>query len=270
MSRQSLSESPRLLSFLESLQQRGQLTFTAPDALKTLDVSHTAFNRAAERLMKRNRLVHPARGFYVIVPVEHQVAGSPPATSFIDALMRFHGQPYYVGTLSAASLHGAAHQSPQELQVVTSAPLKTIEVGRSRIRFLTKRHPERTPTQPIRVPTGDIPISTPEATAFDLLQYPKAAGYLSNIATLLIELSEKMNPEKLAQIAELFSEAPIAQRLGYLLDTFAGPNRTKELHAWLEKQRPRWTPLRPGWKSSHEERDEKWRVIVNEQVEPDV
>lgn len=34
--------------------------------------------------------------------------------------MKFLGQPYYVGLLSAAALHGAAHHQPQEFQVVTN------------------------------------------------------------------------------------------------------------------------------------------------------
>lgn len=274
MNRYNSTESNHLIHFLEALQKKGRLTFSAPEAVQTLGISKIAFSHSAHRLIKKGRLIHPARGFYVIVPVEHQVAGAPPATSFIDAFMKFQEQPYYIGILSAASLHGAAHQSPQELQVVTSAPLKTITVGRSRIRFITKRHPENTPTQLVRVPTGDIPVSTPEATAFDLVLYPQVAGFLSNIATLLIELSEKIDPKKLPATAKIFSEAPLAQRLGYLLDTFVSTKATQELHAWVEKQRPRWTFLRPGWKSiltkQALERNEKWHININEKVEPDV
>ena len=143
-----------LSNYLEGLQKSGRMTPCTPKAMPALNVSKAAFNRSVERLIKKHRLAHPARGFYVIVPIEHQDAGAPPATSFIHSLMEFHAQPYYCGCLSAAALHGAAHQAPQELQVVTSAPLKTINVGRSRIRFITKRRPETTPTQLVRVPPG--------------------------------------------------------------------------------------------------------------------
>jgi len=51
------------------------------------------------------------KGFYVIVPLEYQAIGSVPAEWFVDDLMRFIGQPYCAGCLSAAAIHGAAHQS---------------------------------------------------------------------------------------------------------------------------------------------------------------
>ena len=41
-----------------------------------------------------------------------------PADWFIAELMQFLDLPYYVGVLSAAALHGAAHQQAQEFHVV--------------------------------------------------------------------------------------------------------------------------------------------------------
>ena len=49
--------------------------------------------------------------------------------------MKFHGARYYVGLLSAASLHGDGHQQPMELQVVAGTVLRSLTVGRVRIRF---------------------------------------------------------------------------------------------------------------------------------------
>jgi hypothetical protein len=49
-------------------------------------------------------------GVAVVVPPEYREAGCPPASWFIHDLMRFLGQPYYVALLTAAAIHGAAHQ----------------------------------------------------------------------------------------------------------------------------------------------------------------
>src|SRR5207244_10392072 len=68
-------------------------------------------------------LFRSRRGFYVIVPPEYRVAGSLPAAWFIRDLMDYLRRPYYVGLLTAPSLHGAAHQAPQEFQVVTDRAL---------------------------------------------------------------------------------------------------------------------------------------------------
>ena len=43
---------------------------------------------------------------------ENRVAGAPPASWYIDDFMKAIGAPYYVGVLTAAALHGAAHQQP--------------------------------------------------------------------------------------------------------------------------------------------------------------
>jgi len=106
---------PRTLpEYVDRLQQSGLYTFTRERALSDLSLSAIAVRRAAGRLLAQGRLVVPRRGFFVVVPLEYRSAGAPPPPWFIDALMRFHGQPYYVGLLSAAALHGAAAQQPQE------------------------------------------------------------------------------------------------------------------------------------------------------------
>jgi len=46
------------------------------------------------------------------------------------------------------------------------------------------------PTTWIQTETGTMRVATPETTAFDRVRYPAAAGHLSNIATVLAELTE--------------------------------------------------------------------------------
>jgi predicted transcriptional regulator of viral defense system len=269
----SEKKSSHLSEYLEMLQEKGRLTFTKDEARKSLKLSPLAFNRASERLIVKKRLVHPSRGFFVIVPAEHRSAGAPPVSWFIHELMKFHEQSYYAGLLTAAAFFGAAHQAPQEFQVVTSAALRPIHIGRSKIHFLTKKWTQATPIAPIRTPFGDIQVSTPEATVFDLVQYVHRAGHLSNVATILLELSEKLDPKKLVTAAQACGEITVAQRVGYLLDSFADKKLTLDLHHWLEKCHPVFTPLRPNWKPArlkNPKKDRKWQVVVNETVEPDV
>lgn len=61
--------------------------------------------------------------------------GAPPPSWYIDALMRHEHQPYYVGLLKAAELHGATHQAVMEFQVGAGKRLPKIRAGRSRIVF---------------------------------------------------------------------------------------------------------------------------------------
>jgi len=90
-------------------------------------MTEEAFRKAASRLAKKNRIVRIRSGFFVIVPLEYRAAGVLPAEWFIADLMNYLEQPYYVGVLSAAALYGAAHQQPQQFQVVTTAPQRGIQ-----------------------------------------------------------------------------------------------------------------------------------------------
>jgi len=170
------------------------------------------------RLAHSRRVASPRRGFYVIVPPEHRAVGCPSPEWFIDDLMAYLGRPYYVGLLTAAALHGAAHQAPQEFQVVTDRRLPMIRIGRARIRFVKKARVATTPTVRVNTPTGQMRVSSPEATAIDLVRYPEHAGFLSNVATVLRELVERIDRRGLLRVATADGETAYAQRLGYLLD----------------------------------------------------
>jgi predicted transcriptional regulator of viral defense system len=234
-----------------------------------LGCSRDAFKLAASRQKSKGRLVSPRRGFHVIVPVEYRSAGGPPADWYIDALMAFYRQPYYVGLLSAAALHGASHQQVQELQVVTSAPLRPVTTGRVRIRFFQKAGIERVPTEKKKTYTGYMQVSTAEATALDLVRYPHACGGLGNVATVLGELAEKMAPEPLAAAVQ-GAESAHVQRLGYLLELVGREALAVPLAAWVAKHGAKTYRLRPDLPATDAELSRRWRLLINDKVEVDL
>jgi predicted transcriptional regulator of viral defense system len=261
---------PRDISdFVDDLQSSGRYTFHKEQAIAALGVSEIAFQSAARRLAAKRRIVAPRRGFYVIVPVEYRDSGSLPPSWFIDDLMKFHRHPYYVGLLSAAALHGAAHQQPQEFQVITDTVLRSTTVGRSRIRFFLKWHLAETPTTEIKTETGTMRVSTPEATALDLVRYLGRSGHLGNVATVLSELCERINPGALVKAAQTEVELSVVQRVGFLLDRFGSACVTGPLAQWLTTMRPRPVPLRPERKPNTNEKDSRWQILLNERVEVD-
>lgn len=260
-------EGDRLSHLVDAYQASGQYVLTREQALGALGISDDALKKAVQRLVAKRRLAVPRRGFFVIVPMEYREAGAPPPSWFIDDLMEFLDQPYYVGILSAAALHGAAHQQPQEFQVVTMKQLRSVATGRARIRFFRKLHLERTPTLDMKTETGGMQVSTPEATALDLLRYVEGAGHLSNVATVLSELAEKIDAERLAQVARSEGRLPTAQRLGHVLDQVGARETASSLAAWIEERRPRFVPLRSDRSVKRARKDARWRVLVNEKVE---
>jgi len=73
------------------------------------------------RLKQSGAIVTPRRDFFVVVPREYRAAGCPPASQFIDDLMRHMGRRYSVGLLTAAALHGAGHLQTMAFQVMVDS-----------------------------------------------------------------------------------------------------------------------------------------------------
>ena len=256
-------------AFVEQLQATGTYTFSHADARAALTTSEIAVDNALRRLKKRGRVVTPRRGFYVIVPTEYITAGSPPPSWFIDDLMGFLGQPYYVGLLSAASIHGASHQQPMTFQVVTDRPTREGVAGRAHITFHMSRQVAETPAVAMQTETGTMLVSTPESTAFDLVRFSAACGGWSNVATVLLELAERLEPEALGAVAQL-RKTPEIQRLGYLLDRAGQPRLADPLLRVLGSKRYRPVALAPDSPGVKADAVSPWRVIPNLEVEIDL
>jgi len=135
------------------------------------------------------------------------------------------------------------------------------------MRFFKKRRIERMTTMATKTETGSMNVSTPEATALDLLRYLKAAGHLGNVATVLGELRERLDAQSLADLAKAEGDLSNAQRLGHVLEQVGGGEVAASLAEWIAAQRPRFVPLRPGHRSRRATKDMRWRVIVNEKIE---
>jgi len=257
-----------MLMWIEQLQSMGRYTFTRAQAESATGRSFVAVQTALRRLKEQGRVVAPRRGFYVLVTPEYRAVGSPPASWFIDDLMHHLGQPYYVGLLSAAAIHGAAHQQPMVFQVVTSKPTREMRAGKVAIRFSMSSLVEQLPVIERQTETGTMRVATPETTAFDLMRYPAAAGYLSNAATVLSELAERLDARALVTIAPLV-RLPCVQRLGYLLDAVGQGEVAAPLAEWLAGKRARAVPLWPG-EPVDVDIDQRWHVLPNVELEVDV
>jgi predicted transcriptional regulator of viral defense system len=265
------SESAKTLAELvDHFQESGRYTFVREEALRELNMNPENLKKAARRLAERGRIAVPRRGFYVIVPLEYRVAGAPPSSWFISQLMSHLGRPYYVGLLSAAALYGAAHQQPLEYQVITDRPQRLILVGRNRIRFLVKKNIGQVAIEEHRTETGIVRVSTPEATAIDLFRYAMVAGGLDNVATVLSELAERINKQKLVEAAKIDGGMAFAQRLGYILENVVSGNRSSNLAEWINKKNPRNIPLNPGKPIKRQPANRRWRIIVNDKIEMDI
>ena len=266
-----------LSSYVSGLLSVGRTVFTADEAEQALGVGHGAFLDAAERLQRREALLNPRQGFYVVVPPQYASWGAPPPNWYIDALMRHKGQTYYLGLLKAAELHGATHQAVMEFQVVSAKRLPRIRAGRNLIAFYFRRDLEAVLAgiEGHKTDTGTMKVSSAALTALDLLRYPQASGGIDNVATVLSDLGRKIDPAQLAALSTRV-ERPVVQRLGHLLEHLGHDAVTG---AMLEALRARgslsWTELDrqeagdPDFELEPQKRDPRWRVIVRRAPELD-
>ncbi len=209
----------------------------------------------------------PARGFHVVIPAEYRSWGVLPGELFIDGMMRALGRDYYVSLLTAAAMHGAAHQAPQVFQVMVNRHVADRDIERVRLRFYANEHLEQMSVEERQVDTGRIRLATRETTLLDLVVHPDDAGGLSNIATVAVEIGE-IDVPRLAQLAAVRSRS-VARRLGWLLDQYRAdldPGPLCEIaHAGsgyptrLVRALPARGPIDP-----------RWNLQVNSDVEPDL
>ncbi len=261
----------KAIRYVTDLASRGRYTFTSSQAREALGVSPTATRAALRRLQAKGALAMPARGFHVIVPPEYRALGCLPGGEFVPELMAFLEISYYAGLLTAAEIHGAAHHKPQVFQIVTDRSRRPAGAGGVRFVFVAKASASATPTEDHVTDHGFLHVSTPEATAFDLVTFMAHGGGLDNVATVLAELAEQLDPERLADLAR-HGTTPLAvvQRLGFLLDHTGNGRLTLPLAGYVDEMTPPVAPLRPGRPRRDAPRDRRWRLAVNAHVEPDL
>lgn len=250
------------------LAARGRYHVTTEQAAADLGISPTAARAALRRLRDHGALATPFRGFHVVVPPEYRTLGCLPPEQFVPQLMQHLSVRYYTGLLSAARYHGATHQQPQLFQVVVPANRERIDCGQVHVAFAARRNAEEMPAASFNTPRGPVTVSTPEATAYDLVGYERHCGGLSNVATVLSDLAEALDPQRLVQVAPL-SSLPWTQRLGFLLEFVDSGHRWQPLHDYMTEHATGITPLSPGRDVAGAPRDSRWKLLVNDEVEPE-
>lgn len=266
-----------LSGYMETLLSQGECVFTADQASVEIGVSRGAFFDASARLKKKGALLNPRQGFYVIVPPQFASIGSPPVSWFIDDLMHFEDVTYYVGLLKAAELHGATHQAVMSFQIVTNKRFPKMRLGRNALTFSYRKDISSLSDgiEDRKTDTGKMKIASAALTALDLLRYPNASAGLDNIATVLLDISPKIDASLLAKLSDKFERSTV-QRLGYLLEWNDQHQIVDLMHkALMKRGRISWTELDrveasdPDFAPEPVEENNRWKIVVRRNPEID-
>ena len=258
-----------LADYVDRLQSMGRYTFAWSELVESLYYSDLAIEKSLNRLVHKGRLAVVQRGFYIIVPPEYSTQGIMPPLLFIDDLLSFLQKPYYVGLMSAAAMHGAAHQQPQEFFVIIQKPQKRpIKKRNVRINFLVKNELPTRGVEDRKTDTGKVRVSGPELTAYDLFYYLERLGGLVRCIAVLEELAENLDPQIFTSLVQ---ENPVLapwQRLGYTLEHLLAKTEAADaIFRQIQKQRIYRILLNPAGAKSGFSAHNRWNIIENHSME---
>ena len=206
-----------LNDWIQEQERRGRTTFSVKELRYVFpNSSEGVLKTDISRLHASGRIQMVYRGFYVIVPVHYRLKGVVPPAYYINELMAYLKKPYYVGLLSAAAVYSAAHQRVMETQVVTIAPRSRT----SRNKLISWNYRQQIPPHLLVIRNaemGVIKYSNPELTAVDLVQFATNIGGYGRVATVLAELMEVVDMNKIIDVVP-YTTTPALQRMGYLLE----------------------------------------------------
>lgn len=264
----------RLFDWIEKLQSLGKHAFSLEQLYRELpNNSSIAIKRSLSRLTEKGKVVSISRGYYLIIPPQYSSKGILPPSLFLDTFMKYLRRPYYLALLNAAGYHGASHQQPQEFFIVTSFPvLRSTHKKGMKLNYISKKNIPTSLLIQKKTETGYLSISNPALTATDLIQFEKRIGGINRAVSVINELAETIKPEDFS--ADLITHVPVTvlQRLGYILE-FACSRKllSKHLFELLKNNPVKFfrTPLKVSRGASSYSPDNRWKVIVNTEIEID-
>ncbi len=260
------------VDFLRELRGNGKYAFTTDDLCKAIpNKDKKNLRKDLDRLHDKGEIVNIRRGFYTTIPDEYRSMGILPVELYVDDLMKYLQKKYYVGLFSAAMLHGAAHQQPQEYYIVLKAPKpRDIKKGEFIINFSEKKKFPVYGIEEKKSSTGYIKISNRELTFFDLIYSIKKLGGMNRVITILDELREGIKIRDFKAAIKNDFPNTVYQRAGYILDRIFHEGKLSSI---IEKKllsgQTRITQLNPSGKN-HGMIDNKWKVQVNLNIETDL
>ena len=257
--------------FLRTVRSNGRYAFTIDELLTVIPKSIRNIRKDLDRLKRKGEIVNIRRGFYTILPPEYQNMRVIPVDFYIDELMKYISKMYYVGLYSAAMYQGAAHQQPQEFYVITQSPKpRKIKSDIFHINFSEKKNFPQFGIEEKKTETGYFKISNKELTFLDLIYFEQSIGGYSRIAAILNELTESMNLLKMKEVVKNDFPTSTFQRAGYIAENILYNDK---LAAIFETKLAKLKPKTVLLKSSGEkigDRDDKWKVIINIQIDSDI
>jgi predicted transcriptional regulator of viral defense system len=264
----------QVASWSEKIQAQGRYGFALTELKQSNpELSGDAVKFALKRLSDKGKVISVFKGYYLIIPPQYTSKGILPPTLYLDAFMKHLNRSYYVGLLNAAAFHGASHQQPQEYFVVTDFPvIRPTQKKGLKINYISIKEIPESLIEKRKTEAGFLNISNAALTAFDLIQFEKRVGGLNRVTTVLNELTEVIMPSDFTQTLIKHTHVTALQRLGYLLENACFNVELADALFQAMKQEELSLfriPLKASKSTKGSSSDNRWKVVVNTEIEID-
>lgn len=254
--------------FVEGLLAVGRVAFTQDELIARTGLSPIAARNQLLRLGDLVRRAMPRQPFYLIVSPEHRAIGAPPPAWWLDEYFRWLNRPYYVALQSAAAEYGSAAQAIQVTQVISDCPHRDILLGRLRVQCFVKGNAHATPVQSPEQAHAPLCISTPEATALDLVAYANRLGGIERAAETLTPLLKVFTRTRLTEALKAGVATAYVQRFGFVLEHLGGAAFADVVERYLAGVPTNRVLLKPGHTAgSKPTSSSRWNVLANVRLE---
>ena len=262
-------------TWVKELPKRGKYTFTLHEVVEQFpNLTKDRIYQELSRQIAKNLAKSVWRGFYAIVLHEYGLHGDIPPSEYIDQLMGYLGKRYYVALLSAASMHGSSHQSPQSYMImIEGGSLRSSAKNGVLLDFYTRKNVPQKYIEHARSRSGTISFSNKELTAIDLVARMNSIGGLNRVVEVLEGLAEEgLEFEKVEADFFRLSSAAYIQRLGYILDEELDYREEAEalyagaMEANIQFKHTSLVPMANQTESSYGIQ-QKWKIVINRKAE---
>lgn len=265
----------RIENWINQCLSKGKMSFSLKEVKKVFENdSAITIKFGLNRLVQKQKVVSIFKGYYIIIPPQYLSKGILPPAMFIDGLMKYLQRKYYVALLNAAALHGSSHQQPQEYFIVTSYPVLRTTIRKGiKINYISTRNlPPESLIEKKKTETGYITVSNPILTAIDIINYEKKIGGLNRASTVIHQLVESIKPNDISEELIKYATVSSLQRFGFILENIMKKKKLADRIISICKKTGiifYLVRLKASGKKSKNHLNEKWKLMINADIEMD-
>jgi predicted transcriptional regulator of viral defense system len=237
----------KLIDILRKLENSKKSVFTLSDIVKILNKDENYAKLLMNRLKSKGFILSLERGKYVL----------PNQNPFTIASSIVF--PSYISFISAYSFYNLTTQIPRMIFVVSLKQRKSLNYEGVEIKFVKFPLKRFFGFKREIFHSKLIFVAEVEKAILDSLFLP---NYASISETFFALKEAEINLEKLISYAEKFQSKVVIKRLGYLLEKI-GLDCYEKFKEKISKNYELLNPFKP----SNGEKNEKWKIIVNEVLE---